>query len=180
MTFKDTLELWLKNRATTDTEFAKDFAKKNKSVDDCVRYIEGMLLNKVMEQRKNDKDNSMCSASAPSDDEVFAMALEYYHNDDIKLQASRHDMVKILSMSATTFTEEEKEQMRKEAKDWFISAEKAKLQTKEREKENKTSKADVKSEQKQEPKQVTMKPTSKPTATSKNHKGEQATQLSLF
>lgn len=176
MTFKDTLELWLKNRATTDTEFAKDFAKKNKSVDNCCKYIEAMLLKKVLDERKAHKDNSQCAAAAPSDDEVFAMALEYYHNDDIKLEPTSHDMVKILSMSAVSFTDEEKEQMRKEAKMWFISQEKAKL-SKQGKQEN--GKADVKSEPKQAPKQVTMKPTTKPTS-SKNHKGEQATQLSLF
>lgn len=175
MTFRDTLELWLKNRATTDTEFAKDFSKKSKSVDNCCKYIEAMLLKKVLEERKANKDNSRCSAAAPSDDEVFAMALEYYHNDDIKLQPSSGDFVKVLSMSAISFTDSEKEQMRKEAKDWFISSEKAKLSKKGKEE---TSKTDSKPTPKNEPKQVTMKPTAKPTTN--NHKGEQATQLSLF
>lgn len=46
MTFQEQLGLWLANRATTDAEFAKDYAKKNKSVKDCVKYVEAKNASK--------------------------------------------------------------------------------------------------------------------------------------
>lgn len=169
MTFQEQLGLWLANRATTDAEFAKDFAKKNKSVKDCVKYIEAKLLQKVMDIRQKSKDKSQCSIAAPTDDEVYAMALEYYGNDDIKLEPTTHDMVKILSFSATTFTEEEKAKMHEEAKQTFIS--------KERQENAKNEHEKKKEEQpKTEAKKVELKPTPK----AKETKNQKAEQLSLF
>lgn len=176
MTFEETLKLWLENRAMTDAEFKKDFDKKNKSVKDCVKYIEARLLQKVMKERSKAKDKTRCSVAAPSDDECFAMALEYYSNGDIKLEPQMGDMVKILSLSATTFTDEEKDKMRKEAEEWYKSSVRANL-TKDN---NKPDVKEEKPEAKEEPKQVTMKPKYEKKENKNKSKNGTATQLSLF
>lgn len=183
MTFKEQIGLWLANRAATDEEFKKDYSKKNKSLDECVKYIEGKLLHKVLEQQKNKKNHSAVevSVSAPTDDEVYSMCLEYYHNDDIKIeQTNTQDFVKILSMSATTFTEEEKAKMRKEAEDAYkqncIKQEKAKEKELEERKKAYANYKPKDNTKQPDAKQVEMKPTYK----KKETKNDNPQQLSLF
>jgi len=68
--FKNIITLHLQQRAARDPLFAVTMAKKNKSIDECINYI-------FSEVKK-----SGCHGF--SDDEVFAMAVHYYDEDDIK------------------------------------------------------------------------------------------------
>ena len=172
MTFQEQIGLWLANRAATDTEFTKDYSKPNKSLDECVKFIESKLLHKVLEQQKNKKNHSAVevSVSTPTDDEVYAMCLEYYHNDDIKVeQTNTQDFVKILSMSATSFTEDEKAKMRKEAEDTYKHSYIKRMQEEEHKKKDE--------QESKETKKVEMKPTY---PKKKETKNENPQQLSLF
>ena len=67
--FKKILDDHLKQRAANDPLFAVTLAKPNKSIDDCINYI-------FAEVQK-----SGCQGFA--DEEVFAMAVHYYDEDDI-------------------------------------------------------------------------------------------------
>lgn len=176
MTFQEQIGLWLANRAATDEEFKKDYSKKNKSLDECVKFIESKLLQKVLEQRKANKDNSEVSVSAPTDDEVYAMCLEYYHDDDIKVEANKGDFVKILSMSATSFTDEEKAKMRKEAEEDFKAAERKRLSYEKANNDKQKASKEATAKQETTTKQVEMKPTYK----KKETKNDNPQQLSLF
>lgn len=64
--------------AEKDKLFAVTYAKKNKSIDECVNYIIG-------EARKR----AHSGVAAISDADVYNMAIHYYDEDDIKV--SVHD-----------------------------------------------------------------------------------------
>jgi FtsZ-interacting cell division protein ZipA len=69
------------------------------------------MLEKVTEEQK--KGGAACII--PSDDEIFAIAEQYYLDEDIKIDGNKFDNVRIVSASATSFTDEEKQKMRQEA-----------------------------------------------------------------
>lgn len=119
MSFEDTMELWLTNRAATDQEFAKNFHKDGKSVKGCCDYIKNQLAKKVLKEMEDNKElkksgQCMMVTSAPSDDDCFALALEYYANDDIKAEDSKSDMATILSMAMAVNREAKKSEKNKD------------------------------------------------------------------
>ena len=71
-TFEQTIKSYLDDRAKTDELFAKSYAKKNKSVNNCCKYIMG-------EAKKRG------NAVAMQDAEVFGLAVHYYDEDNIKI-----------------------------------------------------------------------------------------------
>lgn len=76
---KDAIKFYLDERARTDELFARSYAKKNKSIDECFAYIMGEALK-----------NSIAVASgvegcAMDNDVVYGMAVHYYDEDDIKV-----------------------------------------------------------------------------------------------
>lgn len=72
--FKNTIQNYLNELAIKDELFAKNLAKENKNIDDCITYI----LNQVKE--------SGCNGFA--DEEIYNMAIHYYDEDDIKVGKS--------------------------------------------------------------------------------------------
>lgn len=72
--FENTIKSYLDERANTDELFAKSYAKPNKNIEQCCAYIMG-------EAKKRG------NAVAISDAEVFGMAVHYYDEDDIKVNA---------------------------------------------------------------------------------------------
>lgn len=72
--FKKTIEKGLRERAFTDPFLAKCLAKENKNIDDCVSYI----LNTVKESGSN----------GFTDDEVYSMAIHYFHEDDVEVKSN--------------------------------------------------------------------------------------------
>lgn len=69
--FKKVLEEYLQHRANTDKLFAVTFSKPNKNIDDCITSI----INTV-------RDSGCCGFE---DSEIFAMAVHYYDEDNIKV-----------------------------------------------------------------------------------------------
>lgn len=69
--FKQVIQNYLVTRAKSDSLFAANYLKSNKSLDDCITYI----LNTV--------HNSGCNGFA--DDEIFGMAVHYYDEDTIEI-----------------------------------------------------------------------------------------------
>lgn len=69
--FKQVIQDYLVTRAKSDSLFAANYLKSNKSLEDCITYI----LNTV--------HNSGCNGFA--DDEIFGMAVHYYDEDTIEI-----------------------------------------------------------------------------------------------
>ena len=113
MEFKQAIKMYLDVQSMSDAEFGKKYSNPNKSIDECCLYIQTIILKKAMEGKDEEKVRSACAV--PTDEEVFSLAVQYYMDEDLKVDGSEFDNIKVLSMSATTFTDEEKEKMREEA-----------------------------------------------------------------
>ena len=111
MEIRQAISMYLTAKAYNDTEFKAKFENPNKNLDECVLYLQYKMLEKVTEEQKK----GGVAVQIPSDDEVFAIAEQYYLDEDIKIDGSKFDNVRIVSASATTFTDEEKAKMREEA-----------------------------------------------------------------
>lgn len=111
MELKQVIRMYLDCMAAKDQEFAAAYADENKNLDECILYLQKVMYDKAKEQKAG-KD-AVCIA--PTDDEVFSICVHYYMNKDLKVEGNNFSNVKILSMSATSFTDEEKEKMRKDA-----------------------------------------------------------------
>lgn len=72
--FKEIIQSKLEEMASNDKLFAVSFKKKNKNIDDCIKYI----LNTVQK-------SGVCGYA---DEEIFGMAAHYYDEDDIKVGKS--------------------------------------------------------------------------------------------
>lgn len=69
--FAEVIKAYLDNLATTDELFAKEYAKENKSIEECVKFI-------LSEVKK-----SGCNGFA--DEEIFGIALHYFSEDNIEI-----------------------------------------------------------------------------------------------
>lgn len=113
MEIRQAIDLYLTAKAYKDEEFKKKFENPNKNLDECVTYVTYKVYSKVKEQAEKEKSNM--AVAIPSDDEVFAYAEQYYMDEDLKVDGSALNDVRVVSASATSFTDEEKTQMRQEA-----------------------------------------------------------------
>lgn len=78
--FEVAIKNYLDKRAETDQEFAKTYAKPNKSIKECCTYI----FSVVEKQRKSGEKCLACS-----DDEIFSLAVHYYDEDDIVVETPK-------------------------------------------------------------------------------------------
>lgn len=111
MEIRQAIDLYLKAKAFNDKEFANKLKNPSKNLDECVTYITYCMYCKV----KDGEDNERVGVCIPSDDEIFALAEHYYEDTDLKVDGNELQSVRIVSMAATSFTEEEKQKMRQEA-----------------------------------------------------------------
>lgn len=107
MDAKTKIKNYLDERAKNDELFAKAYAKPNKNIDECYKYILG-------EARKKGTEVGM------SHEEVYGLAVHYYDEDDIKInpvygyvQASASD--DDIEIKEVKLTAEEEKQAREEA-----------------------------------------------------------------
>lgn len=80
--FQDTIKAYLDKRAQEDSLFAVTYAKENKNIKDCCRYITG----------RAQKMQSGGCAVIPHE-EVFGWAVHYYDEDDIKIESPSNTKV---------------------------------------------------------------------------------------
>ena len=176
MEIRQAISMYLTAKAYNDTEFKTKFENPNKNLDECVLFIQAKMLEKVTEEQK--KGGAACVI--PSDDEVFALAEQYYMDEDLKIDGDSFNNVKMVSFSATTFTEEEKASMRREAIREYQEHVIAEQKKKDEERKNK---ANGKAKEKKPASPVIVPDTTengeKPTEKEESHK-EVAQQLSLF
>ena len=76
--FEKTIKAYLDELAERDSLFAKAYAKDGKSIGKCCKYI-------VAEAKKKAFNTSTGQMSAISDDEVYSMAVHYYHEDNVEV-----------------------------------------------------------------------------------------------
>ena len=98
--FKETIQAYLMEMATYDTNFAERFADPKKNINDCVTYI----LNQVQESGCNGFE----------DDEIYGMAVHYYQEEDIEVGKSV-DYLHVVVNHVVELTDEEKAEARREA-----------------------------------------------------------------
>ena len=79
--FNEVIADYLKQRAAEDTLFAPKFTNPKKSIDECCRYILG-------DARKRGNEVVM------TDNEVFGLAIHYYEEENIKVNARIGNSVK--------------------------------------------------------------------------------------
>lgn len=166
MEFKQAIKMYLDVQAMQDAEFKAKYSNPNKNIDECCLYIQSEMLKKAMDGDK--KPSAACVV--PSDEEVFSLAVRYYMDDDLKVDGTEFDNIKVVSASATSFTDEEKEKMREEA----IKEYKEKVIAEQKKKDTK-----AKTEKPKKPVSPTIVPDVKKEA-EKPVKQETAQQLSLF
>lgn len=97
--FKQVIQDYLVTRAKSDSLFAANYLKSNKSLDDCITYI----LNTV--------HNSGCNGFA--DDEIFGMAVHYYDEDTIEIGLPAN--CRVVVNHVVKLTEEEQHEVKQTA-----------------------------------------------------------------
>lgn len=95
--FKQVIEEYVNNFASTNASFAEKLSNESKNIDDCITYI----LNKVKA--------SGCNGFA--DDEIFGMAIHYYEEQNIEVGKPIDTMVVVNRiMEQQTKAKEQQEQ----------------------------------------------------------------------
>lgn len=94
--FKQVFQNYLVEYAKSDSLFAANYLKSNKSLDDCITYI----LNTIQKSGYN----------CLTDDEVYNMAIHYYDEDTIEV--GKPVSCKVVVNQHVELTEEEKQQER--------------------------------------------------------------------
>lgn len=95
-------ELFMKNylddRATRDPLFAKTYAKPNKSVSECCKYIIGEI------RKKSATGMAVCCGLDKDLDssDVIQLAIHYYDEDDIKVDKTPAAKVTVNVSASTT------------------------------------------------------------------------------
>ncbi len=80
MSIKEFIEQSLQKRAQEEPQFALKLQNKNKSLDECVKYIYGEVLNKYIKEHRG------AQAAAVERDELVGMAVHYYDEENIKIR----------------------------------------------------------------------------------------------
>ena len=96
--FQKAIKDYLDKRAAEDPQFAEKYGNEKKSIEECCKYILGEV--------------SASGQSGFADEEIFGMAVHYYDEEDIKVQANRVE--RVVSNHHVDLTEEEKAEARKQ------------------------------------------------------------------
>lgn len=111
--FTRTITEYLNQRAMTDPLFAPNLAKPGKNIEDCITYI----LQQVQQSGCNGFE----------DDEIYAMAVHYYDEDDLKVGS--RIVCNVVVNHTIILTEEEKVEAPQEAIKQCQREELAKIQS---------------------------------------------------
>lgn len=131
--FTSVIKDYLDNLATKDEMFSQAYANEKKSVEECCNYIIGAV--------------EASGRQGFADEEVFALAVEYYVTEDAKAEDHKH--CKVVINQEIPLSETEKEEAKKAALNRYENEELAKLRKKaEKEKEKQQKK---KEEQENDP-----------------------------
>lgn len=81
--FDTVIKDFLDKRAQEDTQFAVSYAKPNKNIEECCKYI-------IQEVEKARKNNARCVPV--KSEEVFSLAVHYYDEDDIVVNGPKNQV----------------------------------------------------------------------------------------
>ena len=109
--FKEAIKTYLDKRASEDTLFATAYAKENKNLDDCCRYIVGQA-------RKRGGTTVVMT-----DEDVYGLAVHYYDEDNLKIPSKIEARVTTPKSDAVKLTKKDKERLRAEAEDAYRAEE---------------------------------------------------------
>ena len=169
MEIRQAISMYLTAKAYEDAEFREKFENPQKNLDKCVLFIQAKMLEKVTEEQRK----GGAAVVIPSDDEIFALAVAYYLNDDLKVEGDKFNNVKIVSAMATAFTEEEKQQMRQEAIKKYQDGVIAEMKKKDEDRKKKATQA-------KKPASPTLIPETENKGENPQENKEQAIQQDLF
>lgn len=121
MQFKDIIKAELDRRAAEDPQFALKYndTSRKKSIDECVKFIYGEILNKYVKERRN------VQVAAPTRDEVFGLAVHYYDEDNIKVRPLSGVAVRAAGSARSTSESRAKKSDKETVKPTQKAAEKA-------------------------------------------------------
>lgn len=105
--FETSIENFLNNLSNEDESFAKKYAKPNKSISECCKYI-------YQQVEKNRKDNARCVGC--SSDEIFGLAIHYYDEDDIKVDGPKVPVKEVQQISSSPTSTKQPKESKKRAK----------------------------------------------------------------
>ena len=111
--FKEAIWTHISGLAEVDGVFADKASDPGKNLDDCVTYI----INQVRESGLN----------GFTDDEIFSMAVHYYVEKDV--DPGKPVECRVVVNRQVQLTEEEKEEMRRQAKERILSEETSRLRS---------------------------------------------------
>lgn len=77
--FEEAIKAYLDQRASEDEQFAKSYAKENKSIEECCQFILAEAGDRVA-------NKSGAQSYGMTDEEVYGLAVHYYDEDDIKIK----------------------------------------------------------------------------------------------
>lgn len=97
--FNAAIAAYLDKRATEDSQFAKKYANKKKSIEECCRFILGEV-----------EASKRCGFT---DDEIYSMAVHYYDEDQVNIKPNRISKVVSPEANPQAKTEPEKAQVKK-------------------------------------------------------------------
>lgn len=112
--FRKAISRYLEQRGAEDPLFAETLQKPNKNIEDCITYI----LNQVQ--------RSGCHGF--EDSEIYDMAVHYYDEDDVKPGSPLS--CKVVVNHVVEFTEEEKEEAKRQAFERIVNVERDRLEKK--------------------------------------------------
>lgn len=96
--FETAIKTYLDKRAQEDPQFAITYAKPNKNIEECCKYI-------FQEVEKGKKKGERCVGV--SDDEVYGLAVHYYDEDDIVVNGPKNKVEAVQSSTPETSTSSE-------------------------------------------------------------------------
>lgn len=93
--FKETIKSYLDNRAKEDVLFSASYNKKDKNIDDCIKYIYSTVKS--------------LGRNGFTDDEIYSMAVHYYDEDNLEVNKVPLDIEVIVNHVPEIIEEEKKE-----------------------------------------------------------------------
>lgn len=97
--FEKKIKDYLDKRAAEDELFAKTYAKKNKSFEECIQYIFGEAYKEAVSMPGVSGKGSVFEG-----DVVYGLAVHYYDEDDIKVSKVQGQAVASTSSGKATAT----------------------------------------------------------------------------
>lgn len=112
MDMKEIIKQYLDNRAATDPLFAASYAKPNKSIDECCKFILSEVGQKIVRH-----NNEQCIGVMEEDADILSLAVHYYDEDNITIKPLPDGAICVPGFNGATYepTEEDKANAKKDA-----------------------------------------------------------------